>query len=88
MHRGLKHIHLRSPEAPASLSTSAMFVARVAAGRAFRTTEGELELAGDAPPLGYDSVVGEVGEALNYDELVVYNESAAMPEYLIMYTIT
>ena len=66
----------------------AMFVARVAAGRAFRTTEGELELAGDAPPLGYDSVVGEVGEALNYDELVVYNESAAMPEYLIMYTIT
>ena len=48
----------------------------------------QVELAGDAPPLGYDSVVGEVGEALNYDELVVYSESAAIPEYLIMYTIT
>ncbi|KDQ52770.1 hypothetical protein JAAARDRAFT_183991 [Jaapia argillacea MUCL 33604] len=38
-----------------------------------------------APPLGYHSILGEVGGSLNYDETVVYNEEAIMPSYLVMY---
>lgn len=39
------------------------------------------------PPVGYDSVVGEaaVGGSLNYDELVLYNNDAVRPSYLVMY---
>jgi hypothetical protein len=36
---------------------------------------------------GYDSVVGEVGEVLNYDEIVLYNHAGALPRYLVVYTI-
>ena len=36
------------------------------------------------PPDGCDSVVGEVGPNLNFDELVVYSESAALPQFLIV----
>ena len=61
-----------------------MFVASVAAGRAFCTYEGELDVS--APPGGYDSIVGEVGSNLNYDELVVYDEAAALPEFLVVYS--
>ena len=51
--------------------------------RRFRSTEeGELDLS--RPPDGYDSVVGEVGPNLNFDELVVYTEAAALPEFLIV----
>ena len=32
-------------------------------------------------------VVGEVGIKLNYDELVVYNNDAIRPSYLVMYDI-
>jgi hypothetical protein len=31
--------------------------------------------------------VGEVGAALNYDELVVYNDRAIIPAYFIVYTV-
>lgn len=63
-----------------------MLVASVAAGRAFCTHEGELELD-VLPPDGFNSVVGEVGANLNYDELVVYDEAAAIPEYLLVYSL-
>ena len=59
-----------------------LFLASVAAGKAFCTEEGELDLS--RPPDGYDSVVGEVGPNLNFDELVVYTEAAALPEFLIV----
>ena len=59
-----------------------LFVASVAAGKAYCTHDAELDLS--RPPDGYDSVVGEVGDHLNYDELVVYNEAAALPEFLIV----
>ena len=59
-----------------------LFVCRVAAGQAFLTQEGEHNFT--RPPHGYDSVVGEVGPNLNYDELVVYTEAAALPEFLLV----
>ncbi|CAM9267091.1 unnamed protein product, partial [Hapterophycus canaliculatus] len=62
-----------------------MFVANVSAGNAYRTTEGKLP-DHMCPPQGYDSVVGEVGPELNYDEVVVYNEDAALPTFLIVYS--
>ena len=49
-----------------------MFVASVAAGKAFCDLQGELDV--ERPPAGYDSVVGETkakGGSRNYDELVV-----------------
>ncbi|KAG8832030.1 hypothetical protein FRC18_005588 [Serendipita sp. 400] len=38
-----------------------------------------------APPDGFDSVSGEPGQALNYDETVVYTNSAIRPAFLLMY---
>jgi len=38
-----------------------------------------------APPQGYDSVLGEKGQALNHDELVVYVNDSIRPAYLVMY---
>jgi hypothetical protein len=67
-----------------------MFVCKVAAGKPFITKKGDIsEFAhlGGIPPTGYDSVVGEPGKDLNYDELVVYQNCAAIPCYLIIYTI-
>ena len=63
-----------------------MIVASVAAGKAFVTQEGELKVDG-GPPAGYHSIVGEPGKALNFDELVVYTEEAAVPESLIVYSL-
>lgn len=37
------------------------------------------------PPTGYDSVVGEPGGDLNYDESIVYNNDAIRPRYLVIY---
>ncbi|KAG8950922.1 hypothetical protein FRC04_006986 [Tulasnella sp. 424] len=37
------------------------------------------------PPLEYDSVPGEVGLGLNYDEQVLYKNEAVRPAYVIIY---
>ncbi|CAM9541807.1 unnamed protein product [Pylaiella littoralis] len=63
-----------------------MFICNVAVGRPFCTKE--LLLPADScPPQGFDSVVGEVSPGgLNYDEVVVYNEDAALPSFLLVYS--
>ncbi|CAN0183221.1 unnamed protein product [Ectocarpus sp. 12 AP-2014] len=61
-----------------------MFLSSVTVGRAFNTYEGKLPPE-QCPPLGFDSVVGERGPALNYPEVVVYREEAALPTHLIVY---
>jgi len=38
------------------------------------------------PPQGYDSVIGEPGGDLNYDEAVVYDQDAIVPSFLIIYS--
>ncbi|CAM9387144.1 unnamed protein product [Ectocarpus sp. 8 AP-2014] len=63
-----------------------MFVANVASGKAFNTKKSHLPQS-ECPPLGCQSVVGEVGQALNYDEVVVYKEEAALPTHLIVYAL-
>jgi hypothetical protein len=70
-----------------------MFLCKVALGREFKTSTDLPDLK--KPPLGYDSVVGEVGTDvvgnpggtdLNYDECVLYNDESAVPSYLISYS--
>jgi hypothetical protein len=62
-----------------------MFLNKVVVGKALELTQENRTLTG--PPINHDSVVGEPSALLYYDELVVYNESACIPQYLIVYEI-
>jgi len=64
-------------------SWKAMLLNKVVVGRGYKVTTNKTSLT--EPPAGYDSVLGEVGGRLNYDELVVYNNDAVRPSYLVMY---
>ncbi|CAM9094522.1 unnamed protein product [Ectocarpus sp. 6 AP-2014] len=63
-----------------------IFVADVAKGRDFVTKKTGFDGA-RYPPVGHDSVKGEVGNGLDFEELVVYHEEAAIPTYLIVYNV-
>ncbi|CAM9147093.1 unnamed protein product [Ectocarpus sp. 12 AP-2014] len=63
-----------------------IFVADVAKGRDFVTKKTGFDGA-RYPPVGHDSVQGEVGNGLDFEELVVYHEEAAIPTHLIVYTV-
>jgi len=56
---------------------------KVIVGRGCKMTQNNTSLT--SPPPGYDSVLGEKGDTLNYDELVVYTNDAIRPSYLIMF---
>ncbi|KAF8626115.1 hypothetical protein AX17_006610 [Amanita inopinata Kibby_2008] len=60
-----------------------MLVNRVVVGKSFRRRYNATNLT--EPPQGYDSVFGEPGADLNYEETVVYNNDAIRPAYLIVY---
>eukprot|EP00611_Tribonema_gayanum_P021386 TRINITY_DN409_c1_g1_i2.p1 TRINITY_DN409_c1_g1~~TRINITY_DN409_c1_g1_i2.p1 ORF type:complete len:439 (-),score=135.60 TRINITY_DN409_c1_g1_i2:1682-2998(-) len=63
-----------------------MFVCSVVVGKAFETEEPTL--AGPLPPNGHDSIVANPSAGkLNYDELVVYCNEAAIPTFMIAYTL-
>ena len=55
-------------------------------GKPYVTEEGILP-ATHCPPPGYHSVEGKVGKVLNYEEVVVYQASQAIPSYLIVYSL-
>ena len=63
-----------------------MFLCRVTVGAAMETTEADVD---GLPPLtvGFDSLHAKAGPHLNYDERVVYSEQAAIPSYLIVYSL-
>lgn len=63
----------------------AMLLNRVIVGFGFKMTSGNTLMT--EPPAGYDSVLAEAGNGLNYDELVVYHNDAIRPSYLVMYDI-
>ncbi|EIM82320.1 ADP-ribosylation [Stereum hirsutum FP-91666 SS1] len=61
----------------------AMLLNKVAVGRGYKT---RIDMpTTTSPPAGYDSVLGETGITLNYDELVVYRSEAIIPTYLVIY---
>jgi len=62
----------------------AMFVCKVICGKVKKLYEDETSLT--QAPNGFDSVVGEVGQDLNYDEVVIYKEEGCIPSYLIIYS--
>ncbi|KAG8986584.1 hypothetical protein FRB93_005246 [Tulasnella sp. JGI-2019a] len=62
---------------------SAMMVCNVAVGKPFFT--GEWEKGRKKPPNGYNSVIGVRGHRLSDDEIIVYNDDAIRPAYLIIY---
>ncbi|KAF9790510.1 hypothetical protein BJ322DRAFT_1104161 [Thelephora terrestris] len=63
----------------------ALLLNKVVVGNGKKLTQDDTTLT--EPPPGYNSVLAEVvpGGALNYDELVVYNNEAVRPSYLVMY---
>jgi len=61
----------------------AMLVAKVTLGISYSLWKTSTTLV--TPPGNCDSVIGEVGEDLNYDEQVVYNDDAIRPAYLVIY---
>ncbi len=66
-----------------SKGNKGMLLCDVLPGRKYKQTIDDRHLQG--PPSGYHSVLGEEGERLNYPEIVVYNENAVMPRYIIIY---
>ena len=64
-------------------SHKAMLLCQVYPGKKYNIQRNRQHLTG--PPPGYDSVYGNVGEDLNYPELVVYKPEAVMPRYIIVY---
>ena len=55
-----------------------MFLCKVVCGITFNSA---IDKSLTAPPFGHDSVVGQTQQ----DELVVYDEKAIIPSYLIIY---
>jgi len=60
-----------------------MLLNRVVMGSMVKLTANDESLT--SPPAGYDSVVGEPGGDLNYDESIVYNNDAIRPLFLVIY---
>ncbi|TEB34611.1 ADP-ribosylation [Coprinellus micaceus] len=61
----------------------AILLNKVVVGKGCKMLQDSTSLA--APPSGFDSVLAEKGGSLNYDELVVYNNDAIRPSFLVMY---
>jgi len=63
----------------------AMLLSEVAIGNEALTTTNHKTLT--EPPYGYDSVIGVPGanSVLNYDEVVVYEDAAIRPSFLVIY---
>ncbi|KAG8915089.1 hypothetical protein FRC00_008079 [Tulasnella sp. 408] len=60
-----------------------IIVAKAALGKSRIYHETTTQLT--ASPWGYDSVLGEVGVDLNYDEQVLYKNEAIRPAYIVVY---
>ncbi|KAI0337034.1 ADP-ribosylation [Trametopsis cervina] len=60
-----------------------VLVSRVVVGRTYRLRRNDVKLV--APPWGYNSITGEPGEDLNYEETVVYKNEAIRPAFLVVY---
>ena len=62
----------------------AMLLCKVAVGRAYITKYDRRDL--HTAPSGYDSVHGQAGGTLNYDEIAIYNPEAILPTHILLYT--
>ncbi|KAG8920337.1 hypothetical protein FRC00_010165 [Tulasnella sp. 408] len=62
---------------------SMIMLTNVIVGQGYKLTQDSTGLT--APPNGYHSVLGETGGSLNHDEVVVYNDDAIRPSWLVVY---
>ncbi|KAG9315169.1 ADP-ribosylation [Chiua virens] len=60
-----------------------MILSRVVVGRPYKRYRNATDLI--APPSGYDSIAGEIGWDLNYEETVTYHNDTVRPAYLVVY---
>lgn len=62
-----------------------MFLARVVVGKGHIETTGSYSQR--VAPNGHDSLIAKAGVTpkVNYDELIIFNDSAALPSYLVIY---
>ncbi|KAF8805453.1 ADP-ribosylation, partial [Phlegmacium glaucopus] len=61
----------------------AILLNKVVVGKGRKLLQDDTSLT--SPPAGYDSVLAEKGGSLKYDELVVYDNDAIRPSFLVMY---
>jgi len=61
----------------------ALLLNKVVVGRGHKVTQSDSTTTG--PPPGFDSIIADAGGDLNYDELVIYDNKAIKPSYLVMY---
>ncbi|KAN0093142.1 hypothetical protein V8E55_003926 [Tylopilus felleus] len=66
-----------------SASLRVMILSRVVVGRAYKRYWNAPDIV--APPPGFDSIAGEIGWDLNYEETVTYDNDTVRPAYLIVY---
>ena len=57
----------------------------VGKGKIYETPQWNLSIQKDVYGQGFDSVIGQVGKTREMDEVVVYEEEAVLPSYLIIY---
>jgi len=67
----------------ATSANKAILLTTVIVGRGYKVTQNDTTLT--EPPQGYHSVLGETGGTLNYDEVVVYENDAIRPSWLVVY---
>jgi len=56
---------------------------KVVVGKGYKLLKTSMALT--APPAGYDSVLGETGQSLKHDEVIVYKNDAIRPAYVVVY---
>jgi len=78
------HDYSHKSETALGKSKRCMLLCNVVVGRGYKLQKSDKTIY--APPNGYHSVLGETGVDLNYDEVVIYNEDAAIPTHFIIYS--
>ncbi len=63
----------------------ALLLCEVCPGNMYRTKKGDSKLK--APPKGYHCVYGDVGQDLNYPEIVMYDCQSILPRYILLYKL-
>jgi len=63
----------------------AMLLCKVLVGKTYITKVNMVELL--SPPRGFHSVTGEPGKDLNYPEVVIWEERAIVPKFIVFYSM-
>ena len=76
----------KSQSQPQLFPVMCVMTVLVAAGKGHKEQSGQWQVVSKLPD-NHDSVLGEPGMGLNYDEIVVYRNDAMLPRYLVYYQL-